>query len=456
MAFSSVYTCAYLLVIGMSALIGSSAGAVVCPCKTKDGCVRPNRMKSTDKEVFVVTNGTADYKTWEWGSLTSVIATEDNVKTDVMCFAHQMHKKYGFMVQLDYKSANSSSPAWVDHVVSRRNSSHADFVTVKLMNVLKTKDPSIVSKVHSILMDLKKALTPKIHYGHPIEMVCVVPWKPACYSGDCSLTQDSLYHSCDWIMIDPSSFEYQHEGSGCKARATVPFTMISLGVDEYASVGINEDRIIMGIPWHGYKYSCKDFKFDMELSTCTLKEVTGEGQTTPHCDVAGSREMISVGELLDNHQDELTKKYWSKAYKAPMFDHCISNLSQCHQFWYENVHSLRLKYQYVHDFGLKGIAIYFAEDLSKSHTPANVGFTGGMWNWVLHGIIQTTVQQPPPVKYHPDVVAGVAVGCLLLGLVLGVLFTCLGLRNRVRKTPGAPLKRDHQVEYHDEDDDLNL
>ncbi|XP_071104610.1 di-N-acetylchitobiase-like [Haliotis cracherodii] len=456
MALTSVHTCAYLLVIAMSALSVSSAGEVVCPCKTKDGCVRPNRMKSTDKEVFIVTNGTADFRSWEWDSLTSVIATETNLNTDVMCFAHQMHKKYGFMVQLDYKAANSNSTTWVDNIVSRRKSSHADFVSVKLMNVLKTKDASIVQKVSKILLKLKSALTPKIHYGHPIQMVCVVPWKPACYDGDCTITQDTLYHACDWIMIDPSSFEYQHEGSGCQARAAVPFTMISLGVDEYASFGINEERVILGIPWYGYKYNCEHFTFRMGLSKCTLKEVKSEGSNTSHCDVAGSREMISVGELLDKHQDQLTKSYWNRAYKAPMFDHCMSNMSNCHQYWYENVHSLRLKYQYAHDFGLKGIAIYFAEDLSKSNTPANKGFTGGMWDWVLHGILQKTVKQPQPVKYHADVVAGAAIGCLLLGLVLGVLFTCLGLRHRVKKKPSAPFKRDRQVEYHDEDDDLNL
>lgn len=56
MALTSVHTCAYLLVIAMSALSVSSTGKVVCPCKTMDGCVRPSSMKPADKEVLVASS----------------------------------------------------------------------------------------------------------------------------------------------------------------------------------------------------------------------------------------------------------------------------------------------------------------------------------------------------------------------------------------------------------------
>lgn len=61
-----------------------------------------------------------------------------------------------------------------------------------------------------------------------------------------------------------------------------------------------------------------------------------------------------------------------------------------------------------------------------------------------------------PPHHFSDTVAGVAVGCLLLGTLLGVTFTCLALRNRVRK-PKAPFARDRNgtvEEFVDEDPNL--
>ena len=56
-----------------------------------------------------------------------------------------------------------------------------------------------------------------------------------------------------------------------------------------------------------------------------------------------------------------------------------------------------------------------------------------------------------------DTVTGVAVGMLLLGVILGVVFTCIGLKNFVKKPKQGAFQDDHDG-HMDEflDDDPNL
>ena len=32
------------------------------------------------------------------------------------------------------------------------------------------------------------------------------------------------------------------------------------GLDEYLASGVDNSKMILGIPWHGYNYSCETFK----------------------------------------------------------------------------------------------------------------------------------------------------------------------------------------------------
>ncbi|XP_041366827.1 di-N-acetylchitobiase-like [Gigantopelta aegis] len=430
-----------------------------CPCHDHNQCRRLPASSTKDKEAIVFTNASSDFTKWDWKSVTTVIATADSDNQTVqqlMCYAHHEKTKFGFQVDPlphldDFNTTSNDTQNWMRKIAQTRLDLRADMVVVDLVDIFHSEDVDLKALI-KLLHHVKDSISPTSSIEKtPVTLTCVVPWKPPCVQNDCSFSQLAK-KTCDLFLLSPGSYLYL-KGYGCKARATIPATKMALGVDEYAVRGVHEDKIILGVPWHGYEYSCAKHSPDSEI--CLLNEVKINNNTNDtKCEV-DKRVKISLGDMITKHFHYFKKSKTDLAYKAPYYTYHDNASTAYKQVWFENAQSLRHKYQYAHDFGLKGVGIYTAEDLSQTLSSRVEGFNGGMWNWILHGIIQQQVTQPPPTKYHSDTVAGIAIGCMILGIVLGIVFMVILFRVRAKKKIDRPFRKDAMDEYHD-DEDLNL
>lgn len=146
------------------------------------------------------------------------------------------------------------------------------------------------------------------------------------------------------------------------------------GVEQYKKLNISTSKLVLGLPWYGYDYTCEEF--DTTKSTCSIKEVPFRGVNCS--DAAGSQITYStIQDLLITRTD--TGRQWHTPSLSPFFWY-NDQYGNVHQVWYDDPSSLSIKYRYALEYGkLKGIAIWNADLLDYSKLTRGVSQTHLMW-----------------------------------------------------------------------------
>ena len=59
----------------------------------------------------------------------------------------------------------------------------------------------------------------------------------------------------------------------CVAAANAPLALVKQGLQEYVyAYAINPDKLVLGVPWYGYKYDCLNNATSI-ASTCDIQPV---------------------------------------------------------------------------------------------------------------------------------------------------------------------------------------
>ncbi|GFO35043.1 Di-n-acetylchitobiase [Plakobranchus ocellatus] len=435
-----------------------SAVAYKCPCENENDCKHPVDDRGTVTEVFAFSNGTTDVHVWSWSTLTTLVApsnfsVEDKAQANTMCVAHSKGRKFSITVAMGVESPlNATSPdadSWVESVLKIFGQWYADVLTVDLLHYF-SHDTSSTESDHKALVKILMRVKSEVEEmpDIPFKMACIVPWKPPCAETDASCYFSSLSNDvCDYFIINTDSF-IDHDDSLCTARATIPITKLLYGISEYNVHHVPRGKMVLGIPWHGYDYQCAT----LINGICRLER----DEKTNKCDFS-QRNPVASSYISSHHGINFDSHTQKDLYWAPNYTYVVQENSMHHQVWFEDRYSLSIKYQLVKDLGVKGIAIMFGDDLSTDKTTHTLINNAIMWSWVSHEFFLSSASQTRRHEnlHYADSVAGVAVGCLLLGTALGTLLTCLALRSRIRKPKQSFLTQpdDSQVDdFHDEED----
>lgn len=431
-----------------------------CNCKNKANCNPVVDWHTDEREVIIAHDGSdTDYKDWMWESITTVLQIHDRFYPELMCYAHSKGKKFGIFFDMieDYSDSTAVSN-FTDLLKADILGQNADVLALDLLKILGSclntegHINEIAGAVQKVINETKKAYK-------DLKILCVMPWKPPCYEYNCGLTP-ALKPYCDGIIISPESYT-TYCSQSCRARATVPFTKMFLGLDEYEATGVDKNQLILGIPWHGYDYTCEHFtnnsgsQFE-HLCTLKTKKVSKpagtENKTMDVCDIEGSRKKVPLGQYFENHRSELMDtKVYSGSQQAPYM--ATKNGSEYHMLWYEDYASLAAKYSAVYHYGIKGCVIYNGDDLSHSHLDVGGKFNSRMWAWLLHTVLATSTHEYVTESRNvAGLVAGVGIGMFLFGMLLGAILACIRFRQKEKLRP--PFKKDYHKAYHDEDPDL--
>lgn len=97
-----------------------------------------------------------------------------------------------------------------------------------------------------------------------------------------------------------------------------------------------------------------------------------------------------------------------------------------------------------------GMVIWTADDLSAKGID-----DGTEWNWILHSLFSKGEIQEKS-RDMAGIVAGISVGCFVLGSFLGFAFGCAVMRKRMHKKGlRLPFQRDdEETDFHDDDNTL--
>jgi len=246
---------------------------------------------------------------------------------------------------------------------------YADGVNIDIEQVIKKG-----SKEEVALTLFAKELTEAFHSEIPGSQVTVdVAWSPHCIDLRC-YDYKGLAEVTDFLIVMSYDERSQIHGP-CVAGPNSAFGTTFSGIDEYIALGIEPKKLVLGLPWYGYNYPCTAF----EDNVCKLKKVPFRGVSCS--DAAGRQYCYSV--ITSSFLPlAIGGRQYDKESFSPFFNYKDSD-GTMHQFWYDDVVSLKKKYSHgINDLGLRGLAFWNIDCLNYTNTAEAKKETKEMWDAV--------------------------------------------------------------------------
>ena len=159
----------------------------------------------------------------------------------------------------------------------------------------------------------------------------------------------------------------------CIASANAPFAGMVHGIQRYLELGIESQKLILGVPWYGYRYPCLPTMTDVHSQFCPIPQVAFRGVNCS--DAVGSE--IQYGRILQRYattaascrshmkRDEfMDAVYFNSQEEA---DH--GNETRIYQYWFDDATALTHKFAWAKSMQLGGIGPYTFDDLDPDNFP---------------------------------------------------------------------------------------
>ncbi|XP_061489484.1 di-N-acetylchitobiase-like [Rhineura floridana] len=356
---------AHLLIVVLFHLrLGSSA----CPCEDPALC---NTISGTrDFEVFVFDVGGKSWKSYDWSHITTV-AIFGKYDPELMCYAHSRGSRV--VLKGDISVTEIVDPAvraaWISQKVDLAKRQFMDGINIDIEQEVEKASPEYYA-----LTDLVKETTEAFHKEIPGSQVTFdIAWSPDCIDKRC-YNYTGIAESCDFVFV--MSYDEQSQvWSQCIARANAPYNQTLTEYDKYIHMGINPKKIVMGVPWYGYDYSCLGLS---KAHVCSITKVHFRG--APCSDAAGRQRPYKV--IMNLVNSSLSGILWDEEVEAPYLEYKDPH-GTFHQVWFDNPRSISLKAAYVKERGLRGIGMWNGDCLNYSGGSIAQEQTEAMWEALI-------------------------------------------------------------------------
>eukprot|EP01061_Rhynchopus_euleeides_P015004 TRINITY_DN25764_c0_g1_i1.p1 TRINITY_DN25764_c0_g1~~TRINITY_DN25764_c0_g1_i1.p1 ORF type:complete len:377 (+),score=97.08 TRINITY_DN25764_c0_g1_i1:555-1685(+) len=144
------------------------------------------------------------------------------------------------------------------------------------------------------------------------------------------------------------------------AEPNSPIAGDVMGVEVYKKMGLL-DKTVLGLPWYGWNFPCK-----------TPAPAGGCPVVTPF---GGGAWQLCFDNALELEKNATVKANYTRAADARFFSYESNGVT--HQVYYDDASTLTRKYDLVNQFGLRGVAVWYA-GCATSNTPE----AAAMWKAV--------------------------------------------------------------------------
>ncbi|KAA0707998.1 Di-N-acetylchitobiase [Triplophysa tibetana] len=338
-----------LIALSLSAHVSAN----ICPCAREDLCEPIRHQPALEVVVFDV--GGKAWKFYDWSKVTTVAAF-GKFDAELMCYAHS--KGARLVLKGDVSLSDIVDPVnrttWIQGKVQLAKSQFMDGINIDIEQAVEAESPQYYA-----LTALVKETTESFHKEIPGSQI------NACYD------YVAIADSCDLLFV--MSYDEQSQIWGdCIALANAPFNQTLTAYDQYISMKIDPKKLVMGLPWYGYDYTCLNFSKD---GVCTIPKVPFRG--APCSDASGRQ--ISYRIMMKQINSSMSGRLWDDNQRAPYYNYKDTE-GRVHQVWYDDPESIALKAAYVAQHGLKGIGMWNGNLLDYSADPIARQQTSDMWN----------------------------------------------------------------------------
>ncbi|XP_045691538.1 di-N-acetylchitobiase [Phyllostomus hastatus] len=335
-----------------------------CPCQDPALC-QPIR-NHPNFEVFVFDVGGKTWKSYDWSQITTV-ALFGKYDSELMCYAHAKGARVVLKGDVSLKDIIDPNfrTSWIAQQVNLAKTQYMDGINIDIEQEVNYSTPE-----YDALTALVQETADAFH--HEIEGSQVtfdVAWSPKCIDRRC-YNYTGIADACDFLFV--MSYDEQSQvWSECTAAANAPCNQTLTAYDDYIKMGINSKKLVMGLPWYGYDYTCLTLSED---HVCTIAKVPFRG--APCSDAAGRQVPYKI--IMKQVNSSISGILWDENQKSPYYNYKDS-AGRFHQVWYDNPKSISLKATYTQTRGLRGIGMWNANCLDYSEDAIAKQQTEEMW-----------------------------------------------------------------------------
>ncbi|XP_072516490.1 di-N-acetylchitobiase [Salminus brasiliensis] len=348
--------------------LSPAGSAAVCPCAREELC-QPVQHEH-ELEVFVFDVGGKKWKSYDWSKVTTVAAF-GTYDAELMCYAHSKGARFVLKgdVPLSDVVDDAKRAAWIKEKVNLAKTQFMDGINLDIEQAVEQSSPEYYA-----LTALVKETTDVFHKEIPGSQVSFdVAWSPKCIDKRC-YDYTAIANSCDLLFV--MSYDEQSQIWGdCIAMANAPFSQTLAAYDQYVGMKIDPKKLVMGVPWYGYDYTCLSLS---QEGICTIPKVPFRG--APCSDASGKQKPYRT--MMKQVNTSISGRLWDEIQLAPYYNYKDKD-GKLHQVWYDDPESIALKAAYVGQQGLRGIGMWNGNLLDYSDDPVAKKQSADMWNALI-------------------------------------------------------------------------
>ncbi|XP_016001562.1 di-N-acetylchitobiase isoform X2 [Rousettus aegyptiacus] len=316
--------------------------------------------------VFAFDVGEKTWKSYDWSQITTV-AVFGKYDSELMCYAHSKGARVVLKGDVFLKDIIDPTfrASWIAQKVMVAKTQYMDGINIDIEQEVNCSSPE-----YNALTALVKETTESFHREIEGSQVTFdVAWSSKCIDRRC-YNYTGIADACDFLFV--MSYDEQSQvWSECIAAANAPYNQTLAAYDEYIEMGINPKKLVMGVPWYGYDYTCLTLSED---HVCTIAKVPFRG--APCSDAAGHQVPYKI--IMKQVNSSISGIQWNKDQQAPYYNYKDS-AGRFHQVWYDNPQSISLKAAFTQTRGLRGIGMWNANCLDYSGEAVAKQQTEEMW-----------------------------------------------------------------------------
>ena len=204
-----------------------------------------------------------------------------------------------------------------------------------------------------------------------------VAWSPACIDLRC-YDYVGLAAAADIVYVMAYDMRSQvFWPAPCDASANSPLPLTMSGMAAWADLGVPPAKLVLGVPWYGYRYRCIDGAAP-DAAYCPIERVTWRGVNCS--DAVGSElNYADIRQLLANNATR--PRVYNDSLAAPFFNIVDAATGQTEQLWYDDPASLSVKVAVAKAAGWRGVGPWNFDALDSTSTDPDIRReTREMWD----------------------------------------------------------------------------
>jgi len=259
---------------------------------------------------------------------------------------------------VQFNATATERQQWVTSMVAAVQQGGFDGVTFDFENPLVAGSKQVAEYTGAV-----KAARDGLHAANPSFQVSVcVAWSPDAIDGR-AYDYKGLSEASDLFYVMDYDTRSQIT-TQCIASANAPLPGAVLGIEHYINLGVPASKLILGVPWYGYRYECLPGT-SPTAEYCPIPLIPFRGVK---CSDAAGHEVGYVGILDAATGVNVTRPLsFDSSMSAPYFN--TMEGGKVVQYWFDDAKSTTLKYQYAKSVGLRGVGPYeFSNAVPSKHT----------------------------------------------------------------------------------------